>query len=409
MKVKIKDRLEFLSRYFHWFLSRIFCFVYLRPKFKLIIEDKDIKIPKPPFIMVSNHATFFDPWLIGHLVSHPLSIMMNEEGFKTSKFGKWYLNKIGTFPKKKGATDLRAMRYTLTTLKKGYPVLIFPEGQTTWYGETQPILSGVESLVKRSGTPLLIMNIRGNFLSKPWWATTYRKGAVIIKRRVITADEISSMSKDEIRDVIIKSIYSNEFKDEQIKQTEFKGPLPTEGLTKAVWICPACKREDVLVETSDGLKCISCGAAWTVDTHLNFSSESKAVQMDNLLAWAEWQKKFIKDKVKAAGTKEIIAQDANVEYCDVTEYGEYPVIASGQLKLTRETLFFRPDDKSSEHSFEMALSEIKDYVFQLKTIFEFSYKGKVYKFKFKKSTPMKWLFYFRELNNYEVFEKRGYI
>jgi 1-acyl-sn-glycerol-3-phosphate acyltransferase len=405
----MKKRLIYFRRWFFWALSRLFSFVYLRPRFRLEVRDTDKRIPQRPFIMVSNHGTFFDPWLIGHLSPYPLSIMMNEEGFKASPFTQWYLRNIGTFPKKKGESDVGAMKYTLKTLKEGYPVLIFPEGQTTWDGNTQPIYGGIESIIKRSRLPLVMMRITGNFISKPWWSEAFRQGKVIVHREILYPDRLAQMSKDEIRDTLISYISNSDLEDETMNQTAFDGPPATAGINRFVWMCPACEEEDHLKGEGDQVICTRCNATWNMDTHFRFTpSNEQATSMGNLLDWANWHKERVKEKISRTTGNECLTSNEQVHYCDVTDHGEYPTISVGALSLTRNKLSFVPSDDAIA-PFELPVEKINDYVFQMKTIFECRSEGKVYKFRFENDSPMKWVYYFRYLNNYAECEERGYI
>ena len=403
------DRLEYFHRWSFWALSRLFSFVYLRPKFRLEVRNTDKKIPKPPFIMVSNHGTFFDPWLIGHLSPYPLSIMMNEEGFRAPKFVQWYLRNIGTFPKKKGKSDVGAMKHTLKTLKDGYPVLIFPEGQTTWDGKTQPVYRGIESIIKRSGLPLVMMRITGNFISKPWWSEGSRRGRVIVQREIIYPDQLENMSKEEIRETLIRYISNSDLENEEMRQEKFVGEPATLGINRFMWICPACKEEDHLKGEENTVACNHCGAVWNMDTHFNLSpANEKAVPIGNLLDWSEWHKGQVKKKISEMAATDTLTSNDGVHYCDVTDLGEYPTISVGRLELTRQTLTFTPSD-GAVSPLELPVEKVDDFVFQMKTIFECRAEGKVYKFRFEDLSPMKWVYYFRYLNNYDEFEQRGYI
>lgn len=405
----MKKKLQYFYRWWFWALSRLFCFVYLRPKFKIEIRDNDQKIPKRPFVMVSNHGTFFDPWIIGHLSPYPLSIMMNEEGFKASKFVQWYLHNVGAFPKKKGESDIKAMKHTLKSLKEGYPVLIFPEGQTSWDGQTQPIFGGIESIIKRSKLPLVMMRISGNFISKPWWSEQFRRGKVIIHRKIIYPSQLKDMSKIEIRDAIIAYISNSDLENEELKQVNFIGEPATIGINRFMWMCPSCKKEDYIKGEADTVSCTSCGAQWKLDNHFNFSPINDiAAPIGTLQDWSLWHKEQVKARIEASGEEEILTSNEHVHYCEVTDLGQYPTIATGKLTLTKRNLVFVPDDGSS-NQLAFPVDKINDYVFQMKTIFECRLEGKVHKFRFEDDSPMKWVFYFRYLNAYSQCEVRGYI
>ncbi|MBN2341393.1 MAG: 1-acyl-sn-glycerol-3-phosphate acyltransferase [Deltaproteobacteria bacterium] len=405
----MKKKLIYFHRWLFWTFSRLFCVVYLRPKFKLEVRNTEQKIPKRPFIMVSNHGTFFDPWLIGHLSPYPLSIMMNEEGFKAPKFVQWYLRNIGAFPKKKGESDIAAMKYTLKTLKEGYPVLIFPEGQTTWDGQTQPVFSGIESIIKRSKLPLVMMRITGNFISKPWWSESFRQGKVIVHRNILSVDQLADMSKADIRDAVIQFIGNNDLNNTEMLNTRFSGAPATVGINRFMWMCPSCSTEDHIKGEGDTVQCTKCSASWSLDAHFRLTPRSdNASEIGNLYDWSMWHKQQVKNKISDADATDILTANTGVHYCDVTDLGEYPTISKGTLTLTKKDLSFAPEDNAVE-PFVLSVEKVNDYVFQMKTIFECRAEGKVYKFRFEDDSAMKWVYYFRYLNNYADCEERGYI
>ncbi len=403
----MKNRLIYIWRLIYWSISRIFVYTYIRPKFNLVTEKNSDPIPKPPFVMVSNHGTLFDPWLVGHYSIYPISIMNNEDAFRAPWIIRWYLKNIGTFPKKKGASDYKAMKTTLKRLKQGYPVLIFPEGQTAWDGATQVVFSGIEKIIKRSKASLVMTNIKGNFLSKPWWANSYRKGIVRVNRKVLLAEQIQSLSEQEILEAIIKHINNNDILDEENLNTEFKGEQLASGLERFPWICRSCKTEDTLVTEGDIITCSQCHSSWSMDSHCRFSPLKKdTVPINNLYEWIAWHKEKVIEKIKEAKDDGLLTRNRKVIYCTISFNGKFENIAEGTLLLSKESLTFQTKNKIK--SFTLSVNEISDYVYQRKDVFECRCNNKSYRFRIIGHSPMKWVFYLRYIKGYEKVEKLGY-
>jgi 1-acyl-sn-glycerol-3-phosphate acyltransferase len=406
--IKMRKKLLYIYRYLYWALSRIFVVMYIRPKFNLVKEEKFDKIPKPPFIMVSNHGTFFDPWIIGHYSRYPVSIMNNEDAFHSPPIIRWYLRNIGTFPKKKGGSDYKAMKTTLQRLYDGYPVLIFPEGQTTWDGSSQAIFSGIEKIIKRSKSSLVMMKIRGNFLSKPWWATAYRKGAVRVQCTVLTPEQLSVLTEQEILETIAGNIRHNDILDERNKTTPFTGKNLTGGLQRFLWICKNCLGEDGLTTEGNLVICSKCNAAWNMDSHFLFTPvNEKTPAIGTLYDWSLWHKLIVKEKIIKTGAREVLTTSQPVIYCTMDNNGAFINFASGSLTLTKESLAFDASDAAQSMTF--AVKDITEYVYQRKEVFECRVHEKAFRFRIVGHSPMKWVYYFRYLNNYEDIEKRGYL
>jgi hypothetical protein len=405
----MNKKIKYLFRYWFYSLSTLFVKLYIRPKFNLVIEKGSDPIPNPPFILVSNHSTFFDPWIVGHYSRHPLSIMMNDEGLRSNAFVQWYLRNIGTIPKKKGTSDYRAMKTALKMLGKGFPLLIFPEGQTSWDGETQPIFPGVEKIVKWSNCSLVMTKVKGNFLSKPWWAESYRKGKVRIFRKVLNPNEIKSFTENELLHILIEYIYQNDIKDEENQQIKFTGKNLTKGLEYFLWICKNCRNEDALVTNGNTVSCSRCGSAWSMDTHFQFKEiQSQTQPIGDLYDWSLWHKEIVRKKITETSDREILTQSENVIYCKTTEKGKIITVSEGKLILTKDVLTFHSETDKT-YSLQLPVKDIKEYVFQRKNIFECVCNDTSYRFRFYSHSPMKWVFYFRYLHGYEKCEQRGFL
>jgi 1-acyl-sn-glycerol-3-phosphate acyltransferase len=371
-------------------------------------KDSD-KLPKPPFIIVSNHGTFFDPWIIGYFSYYPFAIMCNDEAFTRGAVTRWYLNSIGAFPKKKGASDFKAMKKTIHYLNNKYPVCIFPEGQTSWNGETQLIYKGIEKIIKKTGVSLVLTRICGNFLTKPWWADYKRKGKITVTYKTITSQEIKNLSEQEIFDLIKNFIYHNDIKTHLNKQNDFKGKNLAEGLERYIWICMNCESEDTLKTVSNQIICTSCQSKWNIDALCRIKPLKENIKSFNdLYDLSIWHKTKVLEKINKSNNSQILTKSINV----LMQKGDTNIvfhdIGIGNMELTLKTLtFYNINFPLINYSFNV--DKLETIVIQKKDILEFLYDGKYYRFSFNRKSPMKWIYYLRYLKGYEKFEEQGYI
>jgi len=112
-------------------------------------------------VLVSNHLSWLDPWLLGVHFPRPLLFLAKEELFAFKPLG-WYLQKAGTFPIRRGESDRNALRYAETLLRDGNVVMVFPEGHRSDSGGAQAPRAGAVLLAARSGTPILPVGIAGS-------------------------------------------------------------------------------------------------------------------------------------------------------------------------------------------------------------------------------------------------------
>lgn len=80
-----------------------------------------------PVVVVSNHESMLDMFLIGYRVPRYIKWMAKEELFKNKLFGK-LLMALGAYPVKRGSRDVGAARTTKELLEKGEIIGIFPQG-----------------------------------------------------------------------------------------------------------------------------------------------------------------------------------------------------------------------------------------------------------------------------------------
>jgi 1-acyl-sn-glycerol-3-phosphate acyltransferase len=398
-------KLTYFVRNLFWQINLPFVGLFIKTRYNFSLEADSDRIPTRPYVIVANHATFLDPWIVGYHSPAPLAIMMNDDGFRSKPLTLWYLKNIGAFPKKKGAHDFKAMKMTIQFLRNRFPVLIFPEGQTTWDGETQPIYRGIEKIIKKTGCHLVIMRLRGNFLTKPWWADTTRKGQVKVKITTLAPERIATMSDNELLETIKTSIYNNDIKNPANNSTGFSGHDCALGLERFVWICMECGSEDALTTHGDIIQCSACNNSWRIDAGCRLTTENNSTRcLADLKDWSEWHKQKVKDKLTTTVGSAIVTSSNAVMMQTEDDAHRFVDRSSGRLDLTRDTLCFTPE---TGPAIRFALTEIADFVFQRKNIFEFLHGDKTCRFVFTGHSPMKWVYYLRYLSGYEECEKRG--
>ncbi len=402
-----------LLRFTHWIshiLSFSFVWLYLHPRYRPRTVKGSDRIPRPPFVMLGNHGTFFDPWLVGRYSMRPVFYMCNDDAWRAGPVTRTYLDLIGAFPKKKGGVDYKALKTTLRCLGQGSPVCIFPEGQTSWDGETQLIYKGMERLIRKAAVPVVLFNLCGNFLIKPWWAETRRTGRVLIHVKVLTPERIESMSDDELFAAIKQGVYHNDIKDERNRDVRFSGHDLTLGLERFVWICMHCGAEDRLVTQGSEISCRACGGRWRMDAHCRLESLVDGVSsLGDLKDWSDMQRERVITRVKeTSGGAEVTHSDGVVLQTLADDGYTFLDRAAGRLSVTKETLTFDPETDKA-FALSVPVDEIRDMVIQKKDICEIRHGEHYYRFLFKGHSPMKWVHNLRYLRGYEQLEERGYL
>lgn len=125
-------------------------------------------IPKTgPFVVVANHASFLDPYLIGYTsLERQVGFMAKEELFKVPVFGR-IIAYCGAFPVKRGVGDREAIQKFHDFLHSGKPLVIFVEGTRTQTGDLQPAKKGSGMLLYNAKVPVVPAYIDGTFETWP--------------------------------------------------------------------------------------------------------------------------------------------------------------------------------------------------------------------------------------------------
>lgn len=114
--------------------------------FKLFVRTKVFypdKVPASgPVVLVSNHESMLDMFLIGYRIPRYVKWMAKEELFKNKLLGK-LLMALGAYPVRRGSRDVGAARTTKILLEQGEIIGIFPQGtRSKGRGQSLPVKPG---------------------------------------------------------------------------------------------------------------------------------------------------------------------------------------------------------------------------------------------------------------------------
>jgi 1-acyl-sn-glycerol-3-phosphate acyltransferase len=120
------------------------------------------KVPRQgPLIVVSNHASDFDPPLLSNCIRRPVSYMAKEELFQVPVL-KQAIKLYGAYPVKRGSPDRSAIRAALTSLENGWAVGIFITGTRTPDGRVTDPKLGAAMIAAKAQVPLLPVSLWGS-------------------------------------------------------------------------------------------------------------------------------------------------------------------------------------------------------------------------------------------------------
>ena len=116
-------------------------------------------------LICANHQSFLDPVLIGCAFQRKVNYLARESLFRFP-LGP-LIQMLDAIPLDRDGLGLSGLKETLRRLRRGEPVLIFPEGTRSHDGEMGPLLPGVCALARRGRAPILPVGIAGTFDAWP--------------------------------------------------------------------------------------------------------------------------------------------------------------------------------------------------------------------------------------------------
>jgi len=128
------------------------------------------------FVLVSNHASHFDPPILAIASPRQMTYIAKIELFSNPVFG-WFIRRLGAYPIRRGAGDREAFQAALDLLASGHALVVFPEGTRTITGAMGRIRIGAAMMALSAGVPLIPAYIEGSFAAWP-------KGGPIRRSRV---------------------------------------------------------------------------------------------------------------------------------------------------------------------------------------------------------------------------------
>jgi len=183
---------------FKWSVVSPVLHVYLRGR----VYGAEQVPQEGPLVVVSNHASDFDPPILSCCMGRPVAFMAKEELFRIPVL-KQGIELYGAYPVKRGAADRSAIRSALNCLLEGWAVGLFLQGTRTADARIPEPKLGAALIAAKAKAPLLPVSL---------WGTEriFKKGSPVPRPVPVTVrigqviDAPSSTDRDELQAVTHK-------------------------------------------------------------------------------------------------------------------------------------------------------------------------------------------------------------
>ena len=331
-------------------------------KQKVEVDDSLLETASSPYIMLSNHESFFD-FLYLYKLNHPKNpTFVINEYYCTRPIARHVPLGCSMIPKKLFVTEMRTPLSIMHTIKKGYPVVIFPEGRLSPDGRSNVFLPGA-ALYRKLGVDLVLTKITGAYFSNPKWRKKRFLSDIKVKvERVIKADELKQMDPGEIEKIISDTLFNDASENEN---RLFPQKDKAKGLENILYRCIDCGGLYTTVGKGNDLVCTACGARHSLDEHYHFNGEPSTIP-------------GYYDGIKALEAKDLDNLDlhAKVRTKVFAESGKTIRKEYGECTLTPQGLRYRSDTVE----FLVRMEDMPAMAFSCGTEFEVYHNTDLYYF-----------------------------
>jgi long-chain acyl-CoA synthetase len=150
--------------------TRAICLAVFRGIYRLRVEDLE-NVPKTgPFILVANHCSYFDAFILAAVLPRPVAqqvFYLGFEWFFRNRILAWWARGVRVIPVDMDNYLVRALQASARVLRDGKILCLFPEGERSVDGQVRPFRKGAGILVRELRVPVLPAYITGSFEAWP--------------------------------------------------------------------------------------------------------------------------------------------------------------------------------------------------------------------------------------------------
>ena len=275
-----------------WFLSK--CALIGK---KYTLETIDMEGLEPPYIIFSNHMAFID-FELADMVTHPHKVnnVVNIDGYHMMP---WLLTWIGSICTRKFTNDFHLVKSIRRVIQNGDILCMYPEARYTPIGTTSFLPDSLGRVVKMNKVPLVVVTHHGNHLYSPFWAYKNKRKVPLHTtfRQVLTAEQVQTLSVDEINAVIHKAMEYDEYRYQLERGILITEPYRAEGLQKVLYQCPHCGTEFQMGTNGAEIFCNHCGKRWFLQENGQLKATEGETEFPHIPDWFEWERAQVRQQI----------------------------------------------------------------------------------------------------------------
>ncbi len=279
-----------------WLIALLSKIALIGQKYK--VEKIGMEGIKPPYILLSNHQYFIDFELAALLTfPHRVNNVVSVDGYYRRP---WLMELIGCICKRKFTNDIHLVKAINKVIRKGDILSMYPEARYTPIGTLAYLPDSLGKLVKMNKCPLVVITHHGNHLHTPFW--NFRKKRKVplhtVMKRVLTAEEVQSMTPAAINDAIRNAMQYDEYRYQKENNIRITEPYRAEGLHKVLYKCPRCGAESKMATKGTELFCTECKKRWNLEEDGSLRALEGETEFPHIPDWFEWERSEVRKEIE---------------------------------------------------------------------------------------------------------------
>jgi len=193
-----------------YFVVKNLSLIVFRLIFRLKVSESSNMPKTGPFIVVANHSSFLDGFILTAIVKPKITFISAAFLFRISFVGK-VLRGLGAIPAQSNGSNIKLIRKAIKVLQTGGVLGIFPSGKITNGKDDFSTKSGAAYLAIKADVPIIPINIKGANKVLPLGARFPKLKKLEVKiEKPISCSKINKLNKKILEDIAksyMKKIY----------------------------------------------------------------------------------------------------------------------------------------------------------------------------------------------------------
>ncbi|MBR0140253.1 MAG: 1-acyl-sn-glycerol-3-phosphate acyltransferase [Firmicutes bacterium] len=273
-------------------------------------EFESLPAIEGPVLMLCNHNTDLDCVMAGIAAGRTMSFVATENILRMGFLGRLIDSWFDIIVHYKGVQGAHTVKTIFKKVRAGSSVMLFPEGNRSFNGQTCPIPPATGKMARTCGATLVNYRLRGGYLTWPRWGKGPRKGRIRGEiAGIYSPAELKAMSGEEVQSLIERDLFVDAYEDQRRDPVAYKSGKPAESIESALFMCPSCGRIGGISSKKRRIFC-SCGWQVFMDKEGFMSSpESPEGEKLTMTGLDEMQRDGMAKLLEGSGPDELLFSD----------------------------------------------------------------------------------------------------